>query len=137
MEKIARLVMSAGLVDAGQEPGRGAEGGLGSLDRRRGPAHLSALPAAAGWDPVFHRLRWDREAPLPGRQRLPIRTDFTGTSATIRRPITCFQAELSTENARVLHALFPFTAPFHCGNGPRPSAAAIGSGLPRPVTSVP
>ena len=40
----------------------------------------------------------------------PVSTDFAGTSATIGA-LHILQADLSTENARVLHALFPFTAP--------------------------
>jgi hypothetical protein len=51
------------------------------------------------------------------------KTDLSGTSATIGG-MHLFQAPLSTENARVLHLLFPFTAPVSL----RQRATTIGCG---------
>jgi len=109
MEKVARLVMSSGLAGAAGNQFAALKAGpdpwiVGEGRRiyRRSLRFRDGILYFIGFDGTEKHLY------LLGTS--PIRADFTGISATVGGLHLC-QAELSTENARVLHALYPFTAP--------------------------
>ena len=109
MEKIARLVMSSGLAGAASSQFAALKAGpdpwiVGEGRRiyRRSLRLQNGILYFIGFDGTEKHLY------LLGTS--PIRTDFTGISATFGGLHLC-QAKLSTENARALHGLFPFTAP--------------------------
>lgn len=109
MEKIARLVMSSGLAGAGRNQvaalKAGEEPWIVGEDRR---IYRHSLRLQDG---ILYFIGFDgTEKHLYLAAASPLRTDFTGTSATFQG-LHMLQAELSLENARVLHAVFPFTAP--------------------------
>jgi hypothetical protein len=114
VEKIARLVMSAGLEGAGADqvavlkaaPGPWIAGEGRRIYRRSLRLQDGVLYFIASGGSEKHLY-------LVGTSR--IRMDFTGISATIHG-LHMLQAELSTENAGILQALFPFTAPVSLRN---------------------
>jgi hypothetical protein len=109
MEGIARLVMGSGLAGASGSQVAAAKAaadpwiaGEGRRIYRRSLRLQDGILYFVGSDGRYKHLY------LLGTSA--VSTDFAGIPATIGG-LHLFQAELSTENARVLHALFPFTAP--------------------------
>src|SRR5271157_2727968 len=109
MERVARLVVSAGLAEAGADRIavlKGPPDPWISGEGRR--IYRRSLRLRNG---VLHFIGFDgREKHLYLLGTSPIHTDFTGISAAING-LHVLQAELSLENAKVLHTAFPFTAP--------------------------
>ncbi|MGO9310865.1 MAG: tagaturonate epimerase family protein [Spirochaetia bacterium] len=109
MEGIARLVVSSGLPEAGADQLAALKAGSGPWivgEGRRIYRHSLRLQGGILY--FIASAGSEKHLYLVGTS--PIRTDLAGTSATFGA-LHMRRAELSTENAGILHALFPFTAP--------------------------
>jgi tagaturonate epimerase len=109
MEQVARLLASAGLVDADRRTISAVKAstdpviaGAGRKIYRRSLRLLDGILCFIGSDGKNKHLYLAGASPFPG--------GFHGETATVGG-VRLLQAELSNENARVLHDLFPFTAP--------------------------
>ena len=127
MEQVARLLASTGLVDADQKVVSAVKAsmeplivGEGRKIYRRSLRLLDGILCFIGSDGKNKHLYLAGTSPLPG--------GFNGTSATIGGT-RLFKAPLSTQNVRVLHDLFPFTAPISLRQ--RPTTIGCGDRLGR------
>jgi tagaturonate epimerase len=121
MEQIARLVARAGLDDADEKTLSALNASTDPIlfgeERKIYKRSLRMLDGNLyfiGSDGTYKHLYVCGTSPFPG---------LHGRSATIGG-VRFFQAELSAGNARVLHGLFPFTAPISL----RQSRTTIGCG---------
>jgi hypothetical protein len=109
MQNVARLVMSSGLAGAGRSMLAAVTAvpepwivGEGRRIYRRSLRLQDGILYFIGFDGTAKHLYLASSKGLP--------TGFNGTSAAIGG-LNIVQAPLSPENARALHAVFPFTAP--------------------------
>jgi hypothetical protein len=109
MENFARLITGSGLAGAGPKQAAGIAAASDPwIEGEGGRIYSRSLRRQDG---ILYFIGFDgNQKHLYMASPSAISTGFKGISASVGG-LHLFQAPLSTENARVLHEVFPFTAP--------------------------